>query len=86
MGVVVGQGMTFLAAGAAAEVISPAAVIATGGGIGAVVAFMLTLRWYRVSPPGGRHAAKRRLRQATARSPAPPRRHGVVTGARAARS
>ena len=77
MGVVVGQGMTFLAAGAAAEVISPAAVIAIGGGIGAVVAFVLTLRWYRVSPPGGRHAARRRLRQAVARSPAPPRRHGV---------
>ena len=57
MGVVVGQGMTFLAAGAAAEVISPAAVIAIGGGIGAVVAFILTLRWYRVSPPGGRHVA-----------------------------
>jgi hypothetical protein len=34
IGVVVGQGMTFLAAGAAAEVISPAAVIAIGGGIG----------------------------------------------------
>jgi hypothetical protein len=86
MGVVVGQGMTFLAAGAAAEVISPAAVIAIGGGIGAVVAFVLTLRWYRVSPHGGRHAAKRRLRQAVARSPAPPRRHGAAAGARAVRS
>ena len=83
MAVVVGQGMTFLAAGAAAEVISPAAVIAIGGGIGAVVAFVLTLRWYRVSPPGGRHAARRRLRQATARSLMPPRRHGGVGGGRA---
>ena len=85
MGVVVGQGMTFLAAGAAAEVITPAAVIAIGGGIGAVVAFILTLRWYRVSPPGGRHAA-RRLRRAAARIPVPPHRQGAVAGARAARS
>jgi len=44
MGVVVGQGLTFLAAGAAAEVITPAAVIAIGGGAGAVVAFVLALR------------------------------------------
>jgi hypothetical protein len=80
MGVVVGQGLTFLAAGAAAEVITPAAVIATGGGLGAVIAFVLTLRWYRVSPPGGRHAARRRLRQATARSLMPPRRHSAVVG------
>ena len=86
MGVVVGQGLTFLAAGAAAEVITPAAVIAIGGGIGTVVAFVLTLRWYRVSPPGGRHAARRRLRQATARSLVPTRRHGAVVGARAVRS
>jgi hypothetical protein len=83
MGLVVGQGMTFLVAGAAAEVISPAAVIAIGGGIGAVVAFALALKWYRVSPPGGRHAARRRLRQATARRPLPPRHHGVVRPARA---
>ena len=38
MGVIVGQGAAFVAAGAAAEVMSPAAVIAIGGGIGAVVA------------------------------------------------
>jgi hypothetical protein len=86
MGVVVGQGLTFLAAGAAAEVISPAAVIAIGGGIGAVVAFILTLGWYRVSPPGGRHAARRRRRQVAARDLVPRRHHGAVVGARAARS
>ena len=60
MGVVVGQGAAFVAAGAAAEVITPAAVIAICGGIGAVIAVVLTLRWRRVSPPGGRHAAGRR--------------------------
>ncbi|HEY2638625.1 MAG TPA: MFS transporter, partial [Streptosporangiaceae bacterium] len=60
MGVIVGQGVAFVAAGAAAELFSPAAVIAVGGGIGAVVAFVLTLRWRRVSPPGGRHAGGRR--------------------------
>ena len=60
MGVIVGQGVAFVAAGAAAELVSPAVVIAVGGGIGAVVAFVLTLRWRRVSPPGGRHAAGRR--------------------------
>ena len=37
VGVVVGQGAAFLAAGAAAEVISPAAVIAICGAIGAVI-------------------------------------------------
>ncbi len=71
MGVVVGQGATFIAAGAAAEVISPAAVIAIAGGIGAVVAFILTLRWRHVSPPGGRHAAVRRPGHAAARRSAP---------------
>jgi hypothetical protein len=68
MGVVVGQGAAFVAAGAAAEVISPAAVIAIGGGIGTVVAFFLTLRWRHVSPPGGRHAASRRPSHAAIRS------------------
>jgi predicted MFS family arabinose efflux permease len=71
MGVVVGQGATFVAAGAAAEVISPAAVIAIAGGIGALVAFILTLRWRHVSPPGGRHAAVRRPGHAAARKSAP---------------
>jgi hypothetical protein len=60
MGVVVGQGAAFVAAGAAAVVISPAAVIAISGAIGAVIAIVLTIRWRRVSPPGGRHAARRR--------------------------
>ncbi len=60
MGVIVGQGAAFVAAGAVAEVVSPAVVIAVGGGIGAIVGIVLTLRWRHVSPPGGRHAAGRR--------------------------
>jgi Major Facilitator Superfamily len=60
MGVIVGQGAAFVAAGAAAELVAPAVVIAIGGAIGAVIAFGLALRWRHVSPPGGRHAAGRR--------------------------
>ena len=60
MGVIVGQGAAFVAAGAAAEVVAPAVVIAVGGGIGAIIGLVLTLRWRHVSPPGGRHAAGRR--------------------------
>jgi hypothetical protein len=84
MGLVVGQGLTFLVAGAAAEAIAPATVIAIGGGLGAVVAFVLTLRWRQVSPPGGRHAAKRRF-PLTAKSPAAPRRDRVTVLTQAAR-
>ncbi|HZC61486.1 MAG TPA: MFS transporter, partial [Streptosporangiaceae bacterium] len=76
MGVIVGQGVAFVAAGAAAELVSPAAVIAIGGGIGAVVAFVLTLRWRDVSPPGGRHAAGRRPGRVAARSSVPLRGNG----------
>ena len=51
MGVVVAQGVAFVGAGAAAEVVTPASVIAVGGGIGAVAAFALTLSWRRVTSP-----------------------------------
>jgi hypothetical protein len=71
MGVIVGQGAAFVAAGAAAQWFPPAAVIAVGGGIGAVAAFVLTLRWRHVSPPGGRHAAGRRADHAESRSSVP---------------
>lgn len=71
MGVIVGQGAAFVAAGAAAQEFSPAAVIAVGGGIGAVIALVLTIRWRRVSPPGGRHAAGRRPARATTASSVP---------------
>ena len=60
MGVIVGQGAAFVAAGAAAEVMCPALVVAVAGAIGTVIAFVLALRWRHVSPPGGRHAAGRR--------------------------
>jgi predicted MFS family arabinose efflux permease len=76
MGVVVGQGAAFVAAGAAAEVMSPAVVIAVAGAIGAVVAFVLTLRWRHVSPPGGRHAAGRRPDHAATSSSMPLRGSG----------
>ena len=76
MGVIVGQGAAFVAAGAVAEVVSPAVVIAVGGGIGAIVAFVLTLRWRHVSPPGGRHAAGRRPGHAATTSSVPLREPG----------
>jgi MFS family permease len=71
MGVIVGQGAAFVAAGAAARWVSPAVVIAVGGGIGAVIGVVLTLRWRHVSPPGGRHAAGRRPGHAATRSSVP---------------
>jgi MFS family permease len=71
MGVIVGQGAAFVAAGAATDLIAPAVVIAVWGGVGAVAAFVLTLRWRHVSPPGGRHAAGRRPGHAASRSSVP---------------
>jgi len=71
MGVIVGQGAAFIAAGAAAQRYAPAAVIAVAGGVGAVLAVVLTLRWRHVSPPGGRHAAGRRPGHAATRSSVP---------------
>jgi predicted MFS family arabinose efflux permease len=71
MGVIVGQGAAFVAAGAAAQVFSPAAVIAVGGGLGAVSGLVLTLRWRHLSPPGGRHAAGRDHGLAAARRSVP---------------
>lgn len=60
MGVMIGQGLTFVAAGAAAQMFSPATVIGVAGGIGMVLAIVFTAQWRHVSPPGGRHAARRR--------------------------
>ncbi|HEX2822716.1 MAG TPA: MFS transporter [Streptosporangiaceae bacterium] len=71
MGVIVGQGAAFVAAGAAAEIFSPATVVAVGGGIGAVLGLVLAFRWRHVSPPGGRHAAGRRPGHAAPRSSVP---------------
>jgi predicted MFS family arabinose efflux permease len=71
MGVVVGQGAAFIAAGAVTDYVAPAVVIAVWGGVGAVIAVGLTLRWRHVSPPGGRHAARRRPGHAAAGSTMP---------------
>jgi hypothetical protein len=57
-GLVVGQGLAFALAGAAAEVVPPSAVIALSGGIGALLAAGLALRWRGFSPVIGRHAAR----------------------------
>jgi MFS family permease len=76
MGVIVGQGAAFVAAGAAAEVVTPATVIAIGGALGTVVSLILTLRWRHVSPPGGRHVAGRRPEHAPASRSVPLRESG----------
>ncbi len=57
-GLLVGQGAAWALAGAAAEVVPPSTVIAVGGGLGALVAGALALRWRRMSPAVGRHTAR----------------------------
>ena len=64
-GLVAGQGAAFALAGAAAEVIPPSTVIAAGGGLGALAACGLTLRWRGLSPAVGRHSARHLSRQAS---------------------
>jgi MFS family permease len=64
-GLVVGQGLGFLLAGAAAEVVPPSTVIALGGGLGALAACGLWLRWRGMSPAVGRHSARHLGRQAS---------------------
>ena len=64
-GLVAGQGAAFALAGAAAEVIPPSTVIALGGGLGALAACGLTLRWRGLSPAVGRHSARHLSRQAS---------------------
>jgi MFS family permease len=64
-GLVVGQGAAFALAGAAADVIPPSTVIALGGGLGALAACGLTLRWRRISPAVGRHSARHLSREAS---------------------
>ena len=64
-GLVVGQGLAFMAAGAAAEVVPPSTVIALGGGLGALVACGLALSWRDMSPAVGRHSARHLGRQAS---------------------
>lgn len=57
-GLIVGQGVAFLVAGAAVEVVPPSTVVALGGGLGAIAACGLALRWRRMSPAVGRHSAR----------------------------
>ena len=67
MGVIVGQGAGFVAVGTAAEMVTPAVVIAVAGGIGTVAAFALTLSWRRVAPSTAGHEAGRRPARMLAR-------------------
>jgi MFS family permease len=53
MGTVAAQGVALLVAGAAAEFLSPATVIAASGAVGALAAVMLALRWRHLSPMFG---------------------------------
>lgn len=70
-GLVVGQGLAFMLAGAVAEVVPPSTVIALGGGLGALAACGLALRWRHMSPAVGRHSARHLGRQASLASQAP---------------
>jgi hypothetical protein len=64
-GLVVGQGLAFAVAGAAAEVVPPSTVVALSGGIGALIACGLALRWRGMSPAVGRHTARHLGREAS---------------------
>ena len=70
-GLIAGQGTAFALAGAAAEAVPPSAVIALGGGLGALAACGLTLRWRGISPAVGRHSARHLSRQASLTRQAP---------------
>jgi MFS family permease len=72
-GLLVGQGLAFALAGAAAEVVPPSAVTAIGGGLGAALACGLALRWRRLAPAVGRHSAKHLSRRASHDRQAPVR-------------
>jgi predicted MFS family arabinose efflux permease len=64
-GLVVGQGLAFAVAGAAAEVVPPSTVVALSGGIGALIACGLAIRWRGMSPVIGRHTARHLGREAS---------------------
>jgi predicted MFS family arabinose efflux permease len=64
-GLIVGQGVAFVVAGAAAEVVPPSTVVALSGGIGALIAGGLALRWRGMSPAVGRHTARHLGREAS---------------------
>jgi predicted MFS family arabinose efflux permease len=64
-GLIVGQGVAFAVAGAAAEVVPPSTVVALSGGIGALIACGLAVRWRGMSPAVGRHTARHLGREAS---------------------
>src|SRR6201992_2709689 len=64
-GLIVGQGVAFAVAGAAAEVVPPSTVVALSGGIGALIAGGLAIRWRGMSPAVGRHTARHLGREAS---------------------
>lgn len=70
-GLIVGQGLAFAAAGAVAEVVTPSTVVALAGGLGALVAGGLALRWRRIAPVVGRHSARHLGRQGLGREVEP---------------
>jgi len=79
-GLVVGQGLAFAVAGAAAEVVPPSTVVALSGGIGALIACGLAVRWRRMTPAVGRHTARHLGREATLTRQAPYPKRLVVKG------
>lgn len=78
-GLVVGQGLAFAVAGAAAEVLPPSTVVALSGGIGAVIACGLAFRWRGRSPAVGRHTARHLGREPSISGEAPVRGGSLVT-------
>lgn len=75
-GLVVGQGLGFALAGAAAAVLAPATVVAICGGAGALIACVITVRHRRLLPVIGRHTARHLAGDAV------PARQGPRPGAR----
>jgi hypothetical protein len=77
MGVIVGPGRGLRGGRAAAEVVTPAVVIAAGGGAGPVAASVLTFRWRQVSPRADGAQRDGGPGHAGAKGPAPLHGHGI---------
>jgi MFS family permease len=78
-GTVAGQGAALVLAGAATQVVSPAMVVAVAGGLGALTACVLALRWRHIPPVVGRHSA-RHLRARDGREPLSRARRATYRG------
>jgi MFS family permease len=70
-GLIVGQGVGLTIAGAIAEVVPPSTVVALAGGLGAIFACGLALRWRHMLPVVGRHSARHISREASLARQAP---------------